>query len=191
MEQLAMDEPNIPKQRGRPKGKNRRPLKKWDPKIWRPVYELMVYRAMQGASNIQIGKEFDYTPQQVSNILTCPQAIRIKAELIEETRNKVAGSTSARIQQVQDLTLKRTYEYLTDDQKAKNAPALVIQTGLAVIRAFSPKENVVPQPGGNNTFVAPGATSIQNAVVLTGEQSKAIAAGLKELVEVKKIHAGK
>lgn len=125
----------VKKKRGRPPGSRRRGMKKWQPKIWKPLYEQMVALDVAGKSNIEIGQTFGYTPQQVSNILTCDKAVEIKFQIIKRVRNKVGSAVGDKLAAIQSKTIERTYDLLHNDEWNKNSPIAIIKTGLLVGKA--------------------------------------------------------
>jgi hypothetical protein len=186
----------VARKRGRPPGKNRRPLKKWDPKKWEPAYDLMVVLSLS-KTNIEIGEFLGYTPEHVSNVLTSPTGYAKKAEIIQQGRDKLAGTLQARAAQVADLGMQRLHEILNDDVVMKK-PAIAFA---AIDRAFTAKRTFIPeedkkkapsvtvvQGNVNNTQVN---NNVEQQAIFTGPQSEAIAMGLDKLQEIKKLHAPK
>lgn len=184
------------RKRGRPPGKARRPLKKWDPQKWEPAYDLMVILSLT-KSNKDIGEYLGYTPEHVSNVLTSPTGYAKKAEIIQQGRDKLAGTLQARAAQVADLGMSRLHEILTND-KAMEKPAIAFA---AIDRAFAAKKTFIPEPEKaknpsvtvirgdvNNTQIN---QTIDKQAIFTGPQTEALADGLSKLEEIKKLHAPK
>lgn len=132
---LVITETATKKKRGRPPGSKRRGMKKWQPKVWKPLYEQMVALDIAGKSNIEIGKTYGYTPQQVSNILTCDKAVEIKFSIIKRVRDKLGSTVGDKLAAIQSKTIERTYDLLHNDELAKVSPIAIIKTGLAVGKA--------------------------------------------------------
>lgn len=168
--------------RGRPKGKKRLPLKKWNPGKWEPIYDLMVARSIQGFKNTQIALEFGYSPEHISNILTSELAIKAKAAIIQQGRDKIAETFDGRAKQVADLTMKRAHELLTDDDRFIKNPFSVIQVGLAVTRTMLPEKVIKPDEATSVTNIT------NNVTVFNNTQLKELNEGLKSLQEVKRLH---
>lgn len=182
------------RKRGRPPGKSRRPLKKWDPQKWEPAYDLMVILSLT-KSNKDIAEYLGYTPEHVSNVLTSPTGYEKKAEIIQQGRDKLAGTLQARAAQVADLGMKRLHEILNDDVIMKK-PAIAFA---AIDRAFAAKKTFIPEPekknsvtlvqgNVNNTSIT---QNVDKQAIFTGPQTEAIASGLEKLAEIKKLHAPK
>lgn len=123
------------KKRGRPPGSRRRAMKKWQPKVWKPLYEQMVALDVAGKSNIEIGQTFGYTPQQVSNILTCDKAIEVKFHIIKRINKRVGTAVGDKLAAIQSKTIERTYNLLHDDGLNQISPIAIIKTGLLVGKA--------------------------------------------------------
>lgn len=184
------------KRRGRPPGKSRRPLKKWDPQKWEPSYDLMVILSLT-KSNKDIAEYLGYTPEHVSNVLTSPTGYAKKAEIIQQGRDKLAGTLQARATQVADLGMQRLHEILTNNDIMKK-PAIAFA---AIDRAFNAKKTFIPEPEKpkspsvtvirgdvNNTSIT---QNVDKQAIFTGPQTEALADGLAKLEEIKKLHAPK
>lgn len=186
---MAAPNPNF-KKRGRPPGKNRRPLKKWNPNVWEPVYDLMVLYSSRGISNKDIAEKTGYSEQHVSNVLTSQKAIEAKKDIIVSTRTKIAETFDKRAEQIADLTMTRIHQLLTDDEKFENKPFAIIDRGLAAARTLLPEKVAKPQSDRNDN-PSPSITNIQNNFVnLPKSQLDLLSQGLSRLEEVKKLHGG-
>lgn len=183
------------KKRGRPKGKNRRPEHKWDPKEWHPTYDLVVILSLT-KSNEEIASIVNYSPQTVSNILTSPTGKIKKAEVLQMGRDKLAGTLENRARQMSDLAISRLHEILTDDNRMrKDATAFgAIDRALAVAKTFTPELKKDPINSLTPMVVNGDVhhTQVQNQQnIFTPLQAQEISEGLEKLQEVKKLHASK
>lgn len=186
----------MPGQRGRPTGKNRRPLKKWDPTKWEPVYDYIVVLSSSGKSNTEIASLTGYGPQQISNILTSQRGVQAKLQIIKLTRDKLTGTLVDRANTVADLTLKRIHALLNNDDLSEARQIQAIDRGLAASKIFIPESPKAPsQPTainqgtivqGNAIMIAPGGV-----VPMDGKLISQIREGLDKLHEVKQLHAPK
>lgn len=178
--------------RGRPPGKSRRGLKKWQPTKWEPLYEQMVALSVMGKSNVEIAEMFNYNKQQVSNILTCDKAIAIKLEIIKGIRsNLLDGTIQERLNQIKDKTVALTHKLLNNEALFEKNPFSVINTALAVNRSLEPNLQIPASSRNQNSepdkLVQQG--SVINNIIISPENAKNISDGLEKLKEVKILNA--
>lgn len=182
------------KKRGRPKGKNRRPEHKWDPKEWHPTYDLAVMLSLT-KSNKEIAQFLGYSEQTISNILTSPTGLVKKAEVLQMGRDKLAGSLEARARQLTDLAVSRIHSILLDEDMMKKASTAfgAIDRALDVSRTFLPELNKKVAPTGPTNIINGNVTQVTQNVDkqlnLSVQHQEDILKGLDRLEEVKKIHA--
>lgn len=81
---------------------------KWQPKNWDPLYDQMVALSCTGMSNKAIADKFQYTPQQVCNILTSDRGKLIKQLISQHIQDELKNETTARIAQAE----KRSHEII-------------------------------------------------------------------------------
>jgi hypothetical protein len=181
-----MEEANI-KRKGRPPGSRRKGLKKWEPVTWKPIYEQFVAMNVAGKSNIEIAGFFNYTPQQVSNILTCDKAIEIKAGIIQRIRNKIGDTLDDRVAGIVDKTISRTTDLLSNEEAFIKNPLGVIKIGLAVgaatghIKSNSPKDNPDNSPNGptinNLNFIGNSGIALLVEAIRRSDEARLLNAG--------------
>lgn len=168
----------VKRKRGRPPGSRRRAMKKWQPKVWKPLYEQMVALDVTGKSNVEIGQTFGYTPQQVSNILTCDKAIEIKFQIIKRINKKVGTAVGDKLAAIQSKTIERTYNLLHDDNLNQISPIAIIKTGLAVGKATGQfKDDTKPSDHSSNNS---GNSTVNN---ITQNLNVIGASGIATLIE--------
>lgn len=182
--------PNVKPKRGRPPGKSRRALKKWQPVKWTPLYEQMVALSVMGKSNTEIAEMFNYNKQQVSNILTCDHAIKLKMELIRKIRGQLDGTLQERVAQIADKTVSLTHKLLNNEDAFEKNPVSVISTGLAVARQLGPNKEILPRPLSDRTS---DPTLVQDNrvtqnIFISPEGAKQISNGLEMLKKVKELN---
>lgn len=110
--------------------------KKFEPKTWKPKYDLFVYWHCLGWSNKKIAEEFDFTPQQVCNILTSNQG-KLRIKLIEENlREARTAGVSSRVEDMAAKLLRRMEDVVDNDSLFEKAPFAVFDRALAVIKGI-------------------------------------------------------
>jgi hypothetical protein len=118
--------------RGRPKGARRKGVVKWQPKVWRPVYDQIIALHLAGWSNERIADHVEYNRQQVSNILNTDNAKKIIKEEGERIRKSLNDDVLGRVSGILAKTMKRTEQIMDNEDLFKEAPFATIRTGLNV-----------------------------------------------------------
>lgn len=95
--------------------------KSWNPKKWKPEYELICHLAAT-KSNTALAELFGYTPQQISNILNCQRGLDARAKIAAGIRQQGIASMGERISSLQSIALQRLEEVLTNDNIANQSP---------------------------------------------------------------------
>lgn len=117
----------VKKGRGRPrgsKGKDKDTLaqfKNYQPKRWEEWMEAVCMESACGRSNAEIAKRYGYTPQHISNILSCDQAKKIKSEIIQKIK-ETQSDLSAKLGIIRDMALNRVVSFISNDSFASASP---------------------------------------------------------------------
>lgn len=176
--------------RGRPLGKGRRGLKKWQPVKWKPLYDEVVALHCASKSNIEIAHRKKITPQQVSNILNCELGITAKARIYIALRKKLGDTMDDRIKAIVDKTVSRTQTVLDDDEYFKKNPLSTIKIGLAVGRATGHLKDNASKDGPDNSNT--GNTTINNnsLTILGAANIEQLMHAIKSSDEAKRLNSG-
>ena len=128
--------------------------KKFEPKKWKPLYDLFVYWHVMGWSNIRIAQEHDMTPQQVCNVLTSNQGkMRIKVIESNLRESRMAG-VSGRMENIASKLLTRMEAIVDDADLATKSPFAVFDRGLAVLKSIGQlRGEVDPRSNGGSPVV--------------------------------------
>jgi predicted transcriptional regulator len=125
--------------RGRPKGTLNGfadKTKKWQPKKWKPLYEVIVSMHVQGYVNKFIADKLQITPQTVSNVINCDMARGVIVQMMKKVQELSAEKSADLVAQSVDLIHKRIHGALNNAVLAKSSPlavgAFAIKAGQAM-----------------------------------------------------------
>ena len=164
----------------------RKRLKSWKPKKWRPEYERMVALSCLGWSNKMIAKELDYTKEHVSVILNMEEAETIRQMVLERMREKVAVSIPERLQKIAEKTVERLETAMQDDDLFEKSPFALIDRGMDVLKGLNHLKGGGNGSGGGLTV---NVSSGGQAMVLSAGQADGLTEALMKANEVRKLHA--
>jgi len=159
----------------------KRPSPKWVPKKWRPEYEVIVAMDSMGMSRDNIIKEFFrlsgtlYTPQHITNICNCPEALQIKQKRSEQLREGQTLTIQDRLEQLKHKALNRVERIIENDEIFDKSPFAVVDRAFKVLELGKPSTT----NGGliNNNF--------NNTLVISEEAARILADGTNKANEVK------
>lgn len=129
---------------------------RWQPKKWEPIYDSMVALSCTGLSNKAIAERFNYTPQQVCNILTSSQGKLIKTLVSKFIQEELRKSVTERLAQTErrahDIiaTVLNDNELLGKNPLAMYDRAVKFLEGRGQLEDPAKKQNVIER-----TFVVP------------------------------------
>lgn len=157
----------------------RRP--RWQPKTWHPVYEQVVALAAAGKTNLELAEIFDYTPQQVSNILCTEEAKKVLSNIADNLRTEGTKSVQARLERLTNAALDVSEDILITrkDEFLEAAPFKLLDRSLAILRGVG---KMIGEDKGvtNNT--------VNNTMIISDSHQKQISSGLDKAVEAWKLH---
>lgn len=114
---------------------------------WRPIYDLIVAGHIIGKQNKELAEEFDFSTVHIGNILRADRA----QELIAQAHTNIRTSLSTNVEEAADIhsrirekALKRTEEFLDNEEIAKNSPFAYMNT----IKSFT-GISAAPAPATN------------------------------------------
>lgn len=157
--------------------------KRWSPKEWRPEYTAIVALSCTGLSNEAVGKHFNYSKQQISNILNQPEAIKIREVISTNLLETSKLSMADRMIKLQSKALERVETVLNDEEMAHRSPMQIFDRAFKFLQASSPELSPENSPTGNST------TNIQNNIVLNEALANKLIQGLDLAQRVKDVHA--
>lgn len=171
--------------RGRPKGSERKSaqFQHYNPKKWEAWHESIVIRSVLGASNKDLAEKFGITPQHVSNILNCPQAVEVKERIRNQIVNE-GNNVAERVAGIQELALQRMQEYLKKDELATGNPHQTMDRAMQAFKLTMPESiKTNPESVQNNSL-----TLQQNILVANGEFMERLTKGLEISNQVQEKH---
>jgi hypothetical protein len=168
-------------QRGRPRGSNRRALKKWEPKRWRAKYDIIIEFHVQGYKHKEIADMIGNgcTPQTVMNVVTCEAAQPFIIEARNRQVARMANDQNRRLEKIQERALAITERVLFDDKLVEESPLSMLDKSMKILAARGTiRDENTPQSVTNNTLV------------LSSEVSERLVSGLEKANAVKALLNG-
>lgn len=158
---------------------------RWVPKKWKPVYEEIVALNVMGLDNRSLAERYNYTPQQISNILNTPQADIIKKLAIERLRKNTLATVEQRLDGLKLKVVEKLELMLTDPQYFERSPFAVIDRGMKVLEKLGTQIPTIDpsSPTHNGNITVNG-----NMYVMPNESVDKMTKALDKLQEVKRIH---
>jgi hypothetical protein len=152
----------------------------YSPKRWHPEFDLIVYASFAGKSNVEIAKEFGYTPVHISNILSTVQADRIRNELRSKINDNVDDTITNRMKSISDKALERVEKFMNNDELFEKSPFAFVDRAMRAATlnkesSSDPKVNININSQVNN---------------IGNEAISRIASALEISNEVKQLHSG-
>lgn len=125
----------------------------WQPVKWKPVYDMMIALHISGVSNVEIGKQLDYTPVQVGNILRSDEGKNYINQIQRSIRSQMSDDIPTRLEQLKQLSYNRISEALSNEELAQRSPLAVASTAMSFLKGIGSLND-----GGtkiqNNNFTA-------------------------------------
>lgn len=154
---------------------------KWVPKKWKAVYEQMILLSFMGRTNRDIARLFNYSEMQVSNILTSPQAVVLKATLTEKVIGDAQENVGETLRTTAVTASKQLKKALTDEKLWAANPLGAIDRTLKVLAAVGEIDsgtgngvniNVNNNGRNNTTLVVPNevAERLRKAIQISEAQ---------------------
>lgn len=166
---------------GREKKVAARLTKKFEPKTWKPLYDQFIYWHVIGKSNIWIAEKYEYTTQQICNILTSNQGKLRKEIIASNLRTQQTETISARLENVADKFMRRIEAVADDVDLFEKAPFAVIDRGLTILKNLNHlKGGSSDSHGGTN-----GGSSVVNNTQIHQDNRKITVFGEKAINELR------
>lgn len=126
------------RKRGRPKKTDstfrRAAVKKWYPKVWKPIYEQIVSLDVMGMPHVMIAEKFDVTLQHVSKICNTPQAKIIRRRALESLAIRNKEFQEERFERVQVQAMERVCSVMEDDELFLAEPFQVVDRAFKLLQ---------------------------------------------------------
>jgi hypothetical protein len=163
---------------------------KWQPKEWRPEYQLIVVLSTANYSGDDIveimAEKYNYsvTKQHVSNILNTDKAKEIKAEILGKVIEKTEKTVEENLELMERLAASRLVELLKNDKLMEDNPFSVADRSIKILEGRAKLKtaaafNGAPHQQQNNFFNLPP------------EVLSRINAGLNKVQQVHELHDSK
>lgn len=150
---------------------------RWTPKEWTPLYETITFESCFGLSNVQLAEKYNYSAQQISNILNTPQAKQLKNYLTE----KIRAQMLADVEKNQDVLVAAAQEnikaVLTDKELAAKSPFAMMKASMDYMKGVGKMIDSEKKQETHNTFI------------MSDKAAEKLMDGLNKAMDVKKLHA--
>jgi hypothetical protein len=156
-----------------------RVLRKWQPGVWLPEYEMIVAESCKGRSNEDIANQYNFTPQHISNILNTEEARAIKQEVVKAIRSKSLELMKVQYSEIEEKSISNIHEVLHESVTAENMFGMFDRSIVALKGLGKLQEEAKAGVVNNNTT---------NVMVINNGQETAITKGLKDLVDIATLH---
>lgn len=172
----ADEEPNF--------GPRRPALTRWVPRRWELRYDQIVILSTLGKSHDELALQFNYSKQQISNIVNAPQAEITRARIYAELQKRAEENIPMRLEKLADKSLERLSTILHDDDLFKQAPFGVVDRGLQVLKGIGRIKTETEQRSSDKNIQ-------QNNFFLTPESVSQLTAAIKIADEARRLNAPK
>lgn len=149
---------------------------KWVPKKWKPIYDRLVMAQVSGLDNKEIAEIFGYTPQQISNILTCSEAQALREKISENVNDHVMESIDAKLKRITVRAVDNIEKVIFDDNILEKAPLAILDRSERFLRSIGKLRGDVSDNKVNNT------------VIISNDVAKLLAEGLNKANRVHELH---
>jgi hypothetical protein len=166
--------------------------KPWEPSVWKPEYEAIVSRSIQGFSNAEIAAQFHYTPEHVSTILNCKEAKLIIAKAIEHQKSMMNNSKD-KLTRIHEKMLDRVIQVADNDDMFKESPLAVISKLMEFHKEVVVSEKKIKanlDENGNPISSSRSGGNHQTNVFINTEHIEQMVKGLDKANEVRQLHTG-
>lgn len=151
--------------------------KRWVPKKWLPIYDQMVALHCVGLSNKAIAERFDYSDQQVCNILGTEQAKVIKDLVHKKMMAELEGATAERLKKVEAIAIRNIETVMNDAALLESKPLAIFDRSVALLKGIGKLEG------------EKGSTTVnQNVFNIPSEHTAAMIEGLNKANEAAILH---
>jgi len=152
--------------------------RRWNPKEWRPEYTAIVAVSCTGLSNEEVGRQFGYTKEHISNILCTEQAVKLRQLINKRLLDSANSSQTERLDRLRDVAMRRIETVLMDDDRAVSNPLQIFDRSFKFLQAT---RDLAPEREGAS---GSSQTNIQNNFVLGDSAASALSQGITAALNI-------
>lgn len=152
--------------------------RRWNPKEWRPEYTAIVAVSCTGLSNEEVGRQFGYTKEHISNILCTEQAVKLRQLINKKLLDTANNSQVERLDRLRDVAMRRIETVLMDDNRAESNPLQIFDRSFKFLQAT---RDLAPE---REMGSGSSQTNIQNNFVLSDSAASTLSQGITEALKV-------
>lgn len=156
-------------------------IRKWQPGVWLPEYEMIVMDSSKGRSNTDLAKQYNFTPQHISNILNTEEARTIKQQIVDAIRQKSLDLMNTQYGEIVEVSVKNIHTVLHSGITDENMFGMFDRSIMALKGLGKLQEEAKAGVVNNN---------IQNVMIINNKQETVITKGLDDLKEIERLHSG-
>lgn len=160
-------------------GEKRAKLHRWTPRRWEEKYTQIVMLATLGLkTNKEIAEQYNYTPQQISNILNTPQAEELRKKIHAQVQKDVSAELPIRLERLATISLKNIEEVISSDKLLEAKPFEMFDRSMKVLHGVGK----IKGEGGDRNI---------NAIIFNSGDAADLRAAMLKADEAKRLHAPK
>lgn len=157
------------------KERNAKLKKRWQPKRWEPMYDQMVALSCTGMSNILIAKRFNYTVQQISNILTSENGKIIKALVSKHMQESLMHDAKTRMSQIEQKATEIVHGVLHNTELYEKSPLAMYDRAIKFLE-------------GRGSLESPEQKAATRALAIPSDIAAKLFSGMVAANEAAKLH---
>lgn len=151
-------------------------MKRWAPKKWEVMHQEIVALSVMGMSNIEIAKRYNYSAQQICNILNCPQAVLERRKMLTALEKGIEEKLPQRLEQLADKAIQRMAEVMYNDELAGRSPFAMFDRGVTILKGLGKMD------GGE------GGNGANKGITMSEELGKRLIDGLFAAAKARELH---
>lgn len=164
-------------------GAKRPSFNRWEPKRWELKYDMIVIGSSIGMSNTELAEKYNYGVQQISNILNCKMASKVRAKVYVALQQAAQKQIPVTLDELQVDATKRINDMLKDDELAEKAPLSVAEFALKFLATTG---KISGKDGKGSVNIKAGKHSTIN--VMTAEAASELRRGLDRAREAETLN---
>ena len=137
---------------------------KWVPKKWKPAYGTIVLLHVQALSNKEIGDKLGYSEQQISNILNCSEARKMKEKIATKLEEELLEQTNADLKSISRRAIHNIKQVIYSDDLLEKAPMAMFDRSAMFLKAVGTIKDPDAEKKSQQTNILIGNDVIANLI---------------------------
>jgi hypothetical protein len=162
-------------------GVRRAKINRWIPRRWEENYTQIVILASLGLkSNTQLGIQFNFTPQHISNILNSPQASVIRKQIHETVVGTVSKDVPASLNAMAATALERLKTIIENPALVETKTEFIASLSLKLLAASGQVKDDSVSP-----------INVGKAIIFTATDAEAMREAIRKSNEADRLNEGR